>query len=220
MNILPNLKAFEYDVAKLVGIEQPKAPGLGDFVVSGAGTADVNGGFLDLAVVDGVSCYAKGTSVNWHLLYLRRNASSHTWEIVDNDTSSDSEVILYTNPSTADTPPSGGWVVSDGVSPAPSKIKADIPPLPSYTILGAGTAEINGDYTALFISDGETAYVRKNNAKGLFLRKRYHWLMIDDPQASYYQSQYYSNSDSSHTPPLTDWIVYNGTDPAPTVAEY
>ena len=234
MNKLPNRRNFNYDMNKLLGLELPAVPPPIYYIVSGSGMTDVNGGYIQLAVIDGVPCFVRGLPApnegdDDHLVYLRRNASSHTWEMVDVDItiddsgdSPDPDVILYTNPSTADTPPSSGWVVSNGSGPAPTDIAGGTPPPPDYIVSGAGSPEVNGEYRKVLNTGGTVyGYVCGNDANGQFMRNdnSMDWIMTSAPLDAYYESLYYADT-HDQTLPLTGWDVYNGDEPVPTITAY
>jgi len=88
-----------------------------NYVVSGAGSTEVNGVYVETGTYNGKPIYAKG---EYRLGYY---SDDEIWVIVDgddNDNIEDSDYRYYENSTTSDTPPFDDWDSYDGDSPYPT----------------------------------------------------------------------------------------------------
>lgn len=129
-------------------ITQAVAPGA---TVSGAGTAAANGSYSVTADLNGRPTYTKG-------VYQIASRSNSSWYITENGG------IIYDQSTTPmATPPSNGWITSNGVAPAPTIAISDAatPASASLTIsydAAAGNVEdlvfVGGGYTGASTQPG------------------------------------------------------------------
>ena len=92
-----------------------------DYVVSGAGTAGVNGTYVEDVVVNGKTSYKYEGATTYYLFF-----QDNYWAINNNNNFEMIEMTYYYVSSSADTPPSSGWNVGEmGESPAPT-VEVDV----------------------------------------------------------------------------------------------
>ncbi len=178
-----------------------------DYAVSGAGSTEVNGIYVENGIYNGYAQYQLGATD----FYLRYNDMGMSrWEIWDN---LEWQTYYYSEDGGA-TPPSTGWTMTffPVLDPPPT---VEVATLPEYLVKDAGSLDVNGIYIEDGTLNGKPKYRLGTTSFYIQFNAESQWEIANS------STQYYYNTTASDTPPTSGWVQgTGGSSPAPPVSEF
>jgi len=190
--------------------------GVAAYVVSNAGSPEVQGVYAREGMHEGAPCFRNG--VYW----LCRNGSE--WNIAHKDKVEEGDESFYTvEPEDAEAlPEDHGWECgSSGALPLP-KIEQVLEGPAKLVVEGAGSTQINGTYERSGTYDGAPRYMKAGGNMCIYRSRGnwYRWMIGDFRKVHETDGDMYKSTSASEYPPLSafSWEAdEDGEDPPPRI---
>lgn len=190
--------------------------GVAAFIVSGAGSAVVNGVYVRDGIQESRPCFRNGQF--WLCRY------GDKWFIADKDRLDEDDGDFYSCPVDDEEglPEGHGWECCvDGREPLP-KIDSVLEGPSTLVVEGAGSTQVNGAYQRAGTYDGAPKYVKDGGHLCIYRSRGnwYRWMLGDFRKVAEDEGDMYQSASASEYPPLpaSNWKVSeDGIEPAPRI---